>query len=335
MLDFNHILSTPGYDIQQFYGDTSTTLLQWKTWRKPRGVNWVYMIGAGGGGSGGCGTNTGATAGGGAGGNSAAQTTLLIPAQLVPDILYIQAGTGGIGPTTSAALGVAGQPTYVTIEPSTTLTPNTTLLYALGGTATATAATITVGGGVGTPPVAATIANMCLAARGVWTALGGQNGTSGGGGTGTAAPTNGGNLTLPITGLMVTGGTGGGGANNNSTNPVGNIQYGASAGSITGVNDGSIFFTARYPGYIGALGNVTNDSSAGGGNILNNSLMHYGGLGGQGVANLTYGSPTTAFIGSKGAPGCGGGGSCGAYSSANVLLKAGDGGPGFVYIISW
>ena len=52
MLDFNHVLATPGYDLQEFYGQSGTTLLQWQTWRKPRGVNWVYMIGVGGGGGG-------------------------------------------------------------------------------------------------------------------------------------------------------------------------------------------------------------------------------------------------------------------------------------------
>jgi hypothetical protein len=262
---------------------------------------------------------------------------LWIPAQFVPDILYIQAGAGGVGPTTSAALGVAGQPTYVAIEPSTTLNPNATLLYALGGTVTATAATITVGGGVGTAPVAATIANMPLAGRGMWTALAGQNGTAGGSGSGTTVLTAGGDRTLPTTGLMVTGGTGGGAANKNNNSPPGNPNTSSGGGAISGINDGSIFFTNGTPGANAFLASGLTGEGDGVdcGHILKNSLMHYGGIGGRGADGIFFFEPTTAFAGGNGAPGCGGGGSGSTPSGNNILLKAGDGGPGFVYIISW
>jgi hypothetical protein len=123
VLDFNHIMNTPGVDIQTFFGDVGTTLVQWKTWTKPRGTKYVYMIGVGGGASGGCSVNTAVTGGGGPGGGSGAQSTLFIPAQFLPDTLYIQAGRGGQQPATlvSGAVGVAGTITYVCVEPNTTL----------------------------------------------------------------------------------------------------------------------------------------------------------------------------------------------------------------------
>ena len=53
MLDFNHILATPGADIQYFFGDTTTTLVQWQTWTKPRGARMIYIMAVGGGSGGG------------------------------------------------------------------------------------------------------------------------------------------------------------------------------------------------------------------------------------------------------------------------------------------
>jgi hypothetical protein len=50
MLDFSHVLDTPGYDIQKFIGHSSATAStgaggqQWQTWRKPRGAKFVYMV---------------------------------------------------------------------------------------------------------------------------------------------------------------------------------------------------------------------------------------------------------------------------------------------------
>ena len=54
--------------------------------------------------------NTSTTSGGGAGGGSGALSTLMIPAAFLPDLLYIQAGLGGVQPATlvSGAVGVAG-----------------------------------------------------------------------------------------------------------------------------------------------------------------------------------------------------------------------------------
>ena len=317
MLDFNHVMNTPGADIQTFYGDATATLSQWQTWRKPRGAKMVYILGVGGGGSGGTGVNTGTTSGGGAGGVSGAQSSLLIPAMLIPDMLYIQAGAGGQGPTTSAAAGVAGQPTYVAIEPDSTLTANMTLLYALGGTVTSgTVATTTTGGAAGTAPIAATIANMPLAGRGFYSLVAGFAGTAGGSSTtpGTA-------LTLPAAGQMVTGGTGGGGCNSTTGSAGG--AFNAVTGSL-----GQDFF----PAIAGGLASVTSTPGTNGGSFVSkNFIMNYGGTGGGGATTTAGG---TAGAGATGAPGCGGGGG-GGGNTTNTTLKGGDGGPGFVIIISF
>lgn len=317
MLDFNHVLNTPGADIQVFYGDVTTTLLQWQVWRKPRGVKMVYLLGVGGGGSGGTGLNTGTTSGGGAGGVSGTQSSVLIPAMLIPDTLYIQAGAGGQGPTTSGAQGVAGQPTYVSIEPSTTLTSNMTLLYSLGGTVTsATVATTTAGGLAGTAAAASAIGNMPLAGRGFYSLLGGNAGSAGGASTG--SPTA---ITPPQTGLMLTGGTGGGGCNG---------ATGSSGGVISAVTNslGQDF----YPALAGGVAAVTSTPAGSGTNfIAKNFIMNYGGTGGGGATTTSGG---VAGAGAAGAPGCGGGGS-GGGNTTNTALKAGDGGPGFVVIISF
>lgn len=305
MLDFNHIMNTPGVDIQRFYGDVSTTLVQWKTWIKPRGAKMVYMIAVGGAASGGCSVNTAVTGGGGPGGGSGAQSTLLIPAMFLPDTLYIQAGRGGQQPATlvSGALGVAGTITYVGVEPNTTLAAALTVLFASPGTAT-TAATTTAGGTGGTAAVIATIANMPLAGRGAYQFFAGQIGTAGG----TSAPTSGVAQTYPTTGLMVMGGTGGGGASNGGIGP---------GGAITRIGFGD-----NYPSIPGG---ALSPPIFGSGGIILKPFQHTGGTGGGALGGA----------GGNGAPGCGGGGA-GASSTANTTLgRPGDGGPGFVIIMSW
>jgi hypothetical protein len=319
MLDFNHILSTPGYDIQQFYGTTGTTLLQWQTWKKPRGINWVYMIGVGGAGGGGTGRNTATTSGGGGGGGTGGQSTLLIPAQFVPDTLYIQAGAGGLGGTTTGSTGNNGVPTYVCIEPSTTLTTNMTVLLAQNGGAGGAGGA--AGGTAGLAGSAAVIGQMPLAARGVYTLLVGQAGTAGG----TVTPVAGTNLSPPTTGLMVTGGAGGGGAS---------AAAGAVGGSILTLGGmlGTDFFALPISGGSAAVGAVP----AGAGRpgvVSKNYLMNFGGAGGGGCSGGN--AAGIAGAGGDGAPGCGGGGGGAPNSVATTVAKGGDGGPGFVIIISW
>jgi hypothetical protein len=322
MLDFNDILATPGYDFQQFYGDATVTLLQWQTWRKPRGVNFVYMIGVGGGGGGGTSLTNGTFGCGGGGGSSGAQTSLLIPAMFLPDILYIQAGAYGLGASTpintaAGTAGTAGTPTYVCIEPDTTLTANMTVLFANGGNGGG-AGTGAAGGTGGTAPVVATIANMPLAGRGRYNFFAGSAGTLGGS-TGLAGT----NVTLPF-GLMVTGGAGGGG------NSVGTFHSGGIIPAVANALNTDAFPLPINAG--SAPSGSTPAGASGNGFISRNYMFNFGGAGGTSSNNTAGGA---CGAGGNGAPGCGGGGGGGVNSTSGGPSVSGNGGPGFVYIISW
>lgn len=320
MLDFNHILSNPNIDVQTFIGQAQTTAGaatgEWKTWRKPRGAKFVYMIAVGGGASGGVALNSGTTSGGGPGGGSGAQSTLMIPAMFLPDVLYIQAGLGGSQPSTlvSAALGVAGTITYVALEPWNTLAAQLTVLFASPGTAT-TAATATTGGTGGTAAVIATIANMPLAGRGAYQFFAGQAGSAGG-----TNLTAGVAQTYPTTGLMVMGGAGGGGNNAGTSNFAGGqITLAGFGDNFPAVNGGA------------AASGATPAGAGSAGNILK-TFQYLGGTGGGGSSATAGG---VAGAGGNGAPGCGGAGAGGSNTTVSTLARPGDGGPGFVYIYSW
>jgi len=317
MLDFNHVLSTPGYDFQQFIGVANPSGNQYQTWRKPRGVNFVYILAVGSGGSGGTGVNTGTTSGGGAGGFSGCQGTLLIPAMFLPDVLYIQSGPPTIGSTNSGIAAFAGNYTYVSIEPSNA-SANANLLYIPGANSGAAAATTTTGGTSAIPGTGPLISNMNLAGRGVYTFTNGVTG-----GTGGSSTTAGLDVTVPTNGLVVCPGAGGGGCNGATGFAGGAITQ--STGSL-----GQDFFPA-IPGGSAASGAVA--ASAGiTGFIARNLLMNFGGTGGGGATTTAGGR---AGAGGDGAPGCGGGGGGGMNTTNNTIAKGGNGGPGFVYIIAW
>lgn len=316
MLDFSHVLANPGVDIQSFFGDTDTTgqtatnITDWKIWIKPRGINWVYMIGVGAGSSGAAGTvGTGGSAGG-LGGGGGAQSTLLIPAAFVPSQLFIQTGLGGRNASTSntatsASASVAGTATYVAIEPVTTTTSNQSLFFlvANGAASGSTGGTATAMSG-----------NFPLAGRGWSQNFAGPAGTAGGiiQAAGTA-------LTLPTTGVMVTGGTGGGG-----TDATGATQF--AGGAITGVGFGGTLPTLPG-GTAGATGTAIGGKGTNG--YMVKPFIFYGGTG-SGGDNFATGRGSA--VGGNGAPGCGGGGS----GAGNATVgRPGDGGDGFVYIISW
>lgn len=317
MLDFHHLLNNPNYDVQYFVAQTTNnigaTSGEWKTWRKPRGAKYIYMIGVGGGSSGGVGAyNAASTTGGGSGGATGGQTTLFIPAMFVPDTLYVQPGVGGQQPATlvSGAVNVGGTATYVNVEPSTTpISAMLNVLIANGGPNGSVGANTTAGGTATATAAVATSASMGLGYRGFVYPLAGQAGTAGGApgvsGTGTGAMSS---------GLMVVNGSGGGGT-------------GASGGAQAGVI-GDAYITING----GAAGSGATPAESGTSGYIVQPFIHYGGIGGGGASTTAGG---VAGSGGNGAPGCGGGGS-GAASSANpTLARPGDGGPGFVYIITW
>jgi hypothetical protein len=230
----------------------------------------------------------------------------------VPDVLYIQCGAGGRHPTTliGGQIQQGGGPTYVAIEPSTTLTANMTVLLANGGQPA-----VTTGGAV------ATIAGMPLAARGYYTFFAGHAGTAGGT-AGTGAGTN---QTFPVTGVMVMGGSGGGGGGGATPGAGGALSVPLGAP----YND---FFLFTYPGGTGASG-ATPAGAGFSGSVMKNFIMNYGGMGGGGASTTSGGF---AGAGGNGAPGSGGGGSGGATDNITVALaRPGNGGDGFVIIMSW
>ena len=287
------------------------TVTQWQTWRKPRGVKNVFMIGVGGGSAGAVGPNSAGNGPGGGGGGSGAQTNLWIPAMFLPDALYIQCGGGGQQPATlvTGALQVGGGTTIVSIEPSYILGSQLIVLEALGG----------IGGGTTAGP-AIGITNMCLAGRGFYSFYAGQAGTAGG-----AAQTNGTQQTFPVTGIMVMGGAGGGGS-------------GAAPGAGGGVTQpanyfGSDYYTPTTTGGAAASG-ATPARPGNPGIVVPFFLMNYGGAGGGGSSQTSGGQ---AGAGGNGAPGSGGGGSGGSTTAtgANTLARPGNGGDGFVIIVSW
>ena len=303
MLDFFKSTTTPNMDVQYF--TSITTLIEWQTWRKPRGVKNVFMLGVGGGSSGAVGANTNTTNNGGAAGGSGAQMSCWLPAFFVPDVLYVQCGLGGRQPATlvNGALQVGGGNTSVAIEPSTTAIAQTRLLVANGGT-----------NGAVTGGTVSSATNVSLADRGFTQFFVGQNGTS----TGT-------NLVLPVTGLMVTGGCAGG--TSATVNGVAGNGPNAPVGAT--INN---YFTPSTTGGAGASG-ATPAGNGQGGWSSQYFMLSYGGAGGGGSSQTAGG---IAGAGGNGAPGAGGGGSGGASSVANLTLaRPGNGGDGFVFIISW
>jgi hypothetical protein len=316
MLDFNNVLATPGADIQYFEGTSRGSLTQWEVWKKPRGAKWIHMIGVGGGGGGGTGINTdaGNASGGGASGSSGGQSVVQIPAMLVPDVLYIQAGQGGAGATVSGGNGSPGTITYVCISPYTTIAPAGTFLLATGGTSTTSSATNLAGGTAPGAVAVATIAGMCLAGRGFYRLLAGQVGVAGG-----APNANGTNQTPPLTGLMVTGGASGGGT-------IASVPLGGNINTVASV---SYFFP--LPLFGGGSGSENLKVNGPSGFKSSNFLFNFGGTGGAGALTTAGGA---AGSGGDGMPGCGGGGGGGANPLNSTIGKGGDGGPGFVYIIT-
>ena len=212
--DFFHLPPSQKSDVQVFSPTAYATNVQWQTWEKPRGVSFVHIVAV----SGGCGGGAGAvgavsTAAGGGGGASGQSVVMWVPAWMLPDRLYISVGHGGAGGVAGA--GGLGGYTYIAVHPDSSVVQHLLVMCGVGtgggagsgataGTAGAVASSIAVGSallsGLGAPALAST--NLSPA---------GQPGVAGGAtGAGNA-------LTLPTTGIFLTGGTGGGGLGNNAS----------------------------------------------------------------------------------------------------------------------
>lgn len=272
---------------------------------------YARAIGAGGnGGNGAIGANSAAAGGGG--GSSGGQSTLLIPLALLPDVLYVCVGVGGSGIPSFIAIA-ANTPAAGPSAPYILLTANA---GNNGGNAAGATA-----GAAGTAPAASNLASCTLAGLGVAQFLGGQAGIIGG------VAVAGANLTLPATGLLVTGGTGGGGL------PAA-AAAGTNGGNITGsAQTGTIYEVKTINGGVGSA-TATNPADSGKHGFALGQHFYLGGTGGASTHGTAAGGGLVQSNGGDGAYGCGGGGSGGALTGS-AAGRAGSGGAGLINLITW
>jgi hypothetical protein len=294
-----------------FFPKGSTT---WHVWNKPSGIKFVYFLVVGGGGSGGGGRSAGNNSGGGGGGGgSGGFATILCPAFILPDILYIQPGIGGAR-ADGGTSGNTGNLSYVSFEPNTTASAS---ILIQSGTSPAG------GGGVGTNT--GTGAGTVGAGSTVWsgnqylTVLCTGSTTAGAAGAlgGTNLPGPGGSIILS---KILSGGAGGGGVSAGGTQSEGGAIVGSGfVPTITSGTTSSIASYAGRPGY--AQFNLTSES------FMDGPLIFTGGSGGASSGNLTI---AAGGAGGNGAFGCGGGGGGASYGSTGGA--GGKGGDGFILI---
>jgi hypothetical protein len=302
---------SPGYDVQVFTGEGTATTSGWQIWRKPQGRSAcnIFLVGSGGnGGNGVVGANS--TAGGGGGGASGSQVILNIPLSFLPNLLYLNL-LGGSSNGTDAA------PSSIAIQPDATLAHNIAFANNGGFGGNASAGT---GGAAGVAGSIPTVAQMRLGWAFLSLALVGQNGIIGG------AAVSGGPLTLPATGLRVTGGTGGGG-----------LPAAAAAGT-SGGSFAAITAPSLYPVHIGGAGSATATNPAENGSngyeVTQIGRMFYGGTGGASTHGTATGGGLVGSRGGIGGYGCGGGGGGGALTTSSQGL-GGIGGPALAIITCW
>ena len=312
MLDFSHLPNATNADIQVFTSTNNGLATDdVRTWIKPRGKSMlnILMIGRGGaGGTGVVGANS--TAAGGGGGGSGAMIMLTMPMWAVPNILYF-----GFGNFSAGNSWVAISPG---INQSTAPAANCMVVQVGGGGAGGNASGATAGtaGTAGTTPTAAL---MPLGWAWADAAIGGQAGIAGGT-TGAGAA-----LTLPVTGLIVTGGTGGAG--------LGTAGVAGTAGGAFTVPT-SLSFPAQPGGAGGSAATTPPGKGSVGYKALSETNYFYGGTGGGSTHGTATGAGLVQAAGGDGAIGCGGGGMGGALTGSTAAV-ASKGGPGLLIFTAW
>jgi len=346
---------------------TNTAIMPTYIWKKPRDCQIVYIYAVGGGGGGGGGlcqtkpTNTYNC--GGSGGGAGGSYVSLIPANLLPDILYVSPGYGGSGSpggsygSTSFTNSTGGGSSRVTFAAPANGTFDDSwngIVIAYGGNGGAngssngtspaglaadTAGGLPPGATGGAFPASTRIPNFLA----IDTASGGPNGLGYNirNVTSTSYSTN---LSFLPSGMgkniICTGGTAGGAAfTSTSSFPGGDILLNNTILSSLYAQ----FSAGVIPGGpSGVSGNLNGSNGIGYGmdltdanniNTLNlfHPLFFTGGTGGGGC----YGSSGDGGNGGHGGLGCGGGGGGGSNGgSGNKGGAGGNGGPGFVIIIA-
>jgi len=302
MIDYQNLPSNSKVD--WFMQPTATNEVH--TWTKPSGCNFVYMIAVGGGGGGGGGTS--GTPGqplvrGGNGGASGCLNTLLVPAFLIPDTLFIKIGIGGNGGTTFSDSGTAGQPTIISAYRVSSVTEY--LLFANGGEFGRVGAN-----GAATTPL---ITNNTLGTIGKWQGVASIAGTFNN--IVNSLGTNGTNQTFNF---FLSGGAGG-------------ATKGTTGNDFTGGNIvsayGQVSSLTVVSGGAAVAGATAGQNDGGNGFFIPKRFASYGGAGG-GASNTGVGGR-----GGKGGPGSGGGG--GGAGVTSLGGNGGRGGDGFAVIISY
>lgn len=283
-----------------FYATQGTdTTTGWRTWMKPAGCAWIYilMIAAGGGGS--AGQNGSVTRVGG-GGSSGGHTRLLIPAFAVPDILYVRPGAGGAGGVGGVG-GSNGVFSYVAMQPNTTVANTLIAQGGGGGGLNDSGNAFTGGAGITTPAI------QCL---GLFTTV---NGLSGGGGPFGSQNFNGTNITTTGSSITTQGAAGGNGTGKGG-DIVNNIVFPTIVGGAgsTGANGNNGF-------QLGAMWTP---------GLKSFPMIFSGGSGGGGSSAVagTAGSGGNASYGGGG----GGGGTC--TDAGATGGNGGRGGDGIIFI---
>jgi hypothetical protein len=265
-------------------------------WTKPVGCNFVYMIAAGGGGWGGNGASgaAGTARGGGGSGGGGCLATLLVPAFLITDSLFIRVGPGGNN--------AAGTLPFNTIISAYRINSSTEYyLNAPSGSNGGSGTASTPGGAAGTSTNS--YSTNALGTIGKWqspsTTIAGLIGGAIAGAAGTSYTfTN--HLSPGASGAGTTSGDFAGGDilsayGQQSTITV--VPGGAAvAGATAGQNNGSSGFwiPKRFAFYGGAGGGASNTGV--GGNGGNGALGCGGGGGGAGITGGTGGNGGDGFV---------------------------------------
>jgi hypothetical protein len=294
------MFGTPqGAEVSDFFGNSITAGAAWHSWTKRKTASMVHILLLGSGGNGGLGVaGANSTAAGGGGGGSGGQTSVLIPAYMLPDVLFI-----------SLAYGGSAVASYVSFDRTTTA--QSLLAIANGGGNGGNAAGATAGA-AGAAGGVATIAGMPRAGSGIYTLLAGQAGIIGGAAVAAAAQT------APTTGLIVAGGTGGGG-----------LPAAAAVGTAGGAFTGTGVWLTRAAATSGGASSTGTDGGAGI-DTYNNIFLPTPGCGGASGGGTTGGSGA----GGHGGSGCGGGGSGGCITG-QVVGARGIGGMANCIITQW
>lgn len=261
----------------------------WQVWEKPIGATMVTFFcvgGAAGGGNGFTGAS-GTARGGGAGGGSGASSRLIVPASLLPDLLYVQPGAGG-------AASSAGALSFISIANSNSVA-NVVLV---SGTSAAFASNNGTGAGAATGIAGETLGSIlkgCFGGLGpaAWAAgIAGSNGGNASGAVGSAA------LYLGSAGLTGAGAGGGGTTSadfaGGGISPVAGLLPNGVPGGAAGSNNG-----------VAGIGSWAPFWSCGGtgGGASNTGIGGDGGAGWYGCGGGGGGGGTTGGAGGRGGDG--------------------------------